>query len=279
MLQLCRLWQRQHKTKLDGVLICGDLGFFPDLSRLDKATKRFAKRDPEELGFAYYFAWPEPAERDRLVRKILGRSGKPEDRVGCDILWCKGNHEDFDLLDEVTRGADVATVDAYDALTFVRCGNVVELAGLQIASVGGAPEPFNESGAKGDSRKWVDGKACNQLVGESFDVLLSHGSPRNIGGESDAWGSQLLRDLVELNQPAYHFYAHHTSAIAPATIANTKCFWMNDVAFQGARRGKFGQVEPGCMGILSWRGENDHEFNLVSDDWFLGVTGDNWLHL
>jgi len=49
MFQLCRLWQKEHKIHLDGVLQCGDIGFFPDISRVDSATRQYAKRDPEEL--------------------------------------------------------------------------------------------------------------------------------------------------------------------------------------------------------------------------------------
>ena len=40
------LWQLRHKRHLDGILQCGDLGYFPDLSRIDDATRRFADEDP-----------------------------------------------------------------------------------------------------------------------------------------------------------------------------------------------------------------------------------------
>ena len=45
MFQLCRLWQVQTGVHLDLVLQCGDLGFFPDPARLDKATQRFRWRE------------------------------------------------------------------------------------------------------------------------------------------------------------------------------------------------------------------------------------------
>jgi hypothetical protein len=39
-------WEREHGTRLDGLLQVGDLGYFPDPARLDKATARQAADDP-----------------------------------------------------------------------------------------------------------------------------------------------------------------------------------------------------------------------------------------
>ena len=279
MLQLCRLWQLNHGRWLDGVLICGDLGFYPDVNRLDKATTNYARRDPEELGFAQYFREPEPVQRDALVERILLGGDEPLEQVTCPILWCPGNHEAFDELEKATGGAPLAAVDAYRAFTHLDDGRTTEVAGVTIGAVGGAPEPVEAHEAKGDPRKYVDERACNRLLGRPFDVLLTHGSPRGIGGESDHLGSFLLRDLVELNQPAYHFFAHHTSPIEPAMIGATQCYWLNDVAFEGARRGRFGVIEAGCMGLLEWRSGSDHSFSLNEDAWLQAVTGDSWKHL
>ncbi|MFW6114397.1 MAG: hypothetical protein ACOC7K_01510 [bacterium] len=77
MFQLCRHWQLNTQTKLDGALICGDLGFFPDLTRLDKATRKYIERDPEEAGFAFYFRQPLPAEQDPQLDRTL--HGAPDD--------------------------------------------------------------------------------------------------------------------------------------------------------------------------------------------------------
>jgi hypothetical protein len=48
---LCERWERESGEKIDLVLQAGDLGAFPDMSRLDKATIRHAEKDPTELGF------------------------------------------------------------------------------------------------------------------------------------------------------------------------------------------------------------------------------------
>ena len=48
--RLATVWAREHATPVAGILQVGDLGYFPDISRLDKATLRHAKDDPTELG-------------------------------------------------------------------------------------------------------------------------------------------------------------------------------------------------------------------------------------
>src|SRR5262249_24122758 len=43
-------WEGEHGVRSDGLLQVGDLGYFPDIARLDKATARHAAADPLELG-------------------------------------------------------------------------------------------------------------------------------------------------------------------------------------------------------------------------------------
>ncbi|HEX5271729.1 MAG TPA: hypothetical protein VFW33_14625, partial [Gemmataceae bacterium] len=46
--RLARAWSREHAIALAGLLQVGDLGYFPDPARFDKATKRHAEKDPLE---------------------------------------------------------------------------------------------------------------------------------------------------------------------------------------------------------------------------------------
>jgi hypothetical protein len=52
VLHLIRCWQMAHRTELDGGLIAGDLGCFPDPTKFDNAARRWIERDPEEAGFS-----------------------------------------------------------------------------------------------------------------------------------------------------------------------------------------------------------------------------------
>ena len=70
---LARAWQLDHGETLDGLLQVGDLGYFPDSTRLDKATKRHAQRDLMELG-AQLVTRRTP-EADRYVRRGAWATG------------------------------------------------------------------------------------------------------------------------------------------------------------------------------------------------------------
>src|ERR1700733_11979062 len=84
--RLASAWGREHGVALSGLLQVGDLGYFPDPTRLDKATARFAADDPLELGTQLVAA--PSLEADAVFHG-----------EGYDVghLWfTAGNHEDFD---------------------------------------------------------------------------------------------------------------------------------------------------------------------------------------
>src|SRR6187431_3132685 len=87
--RLARAFARDHRVRLAGLLQVGDLGYFPDPTRLDRATQRYAEDDELELGAA-----------------LIARSSAAADAVfaaDCvpEALWfTAGNHEDFEALEE-----------------------------------------------------------------------------------------------------------------------------------------------------------------------------------
>src|SRR5579872_6382190 len=70
--RLALAWQREHGERLDGLLQVGDLGWFPDPSRLDRATQRHAEKDPLELGAGLV------AERSREADAVFADPDLPE---------------------------------------------------------------------------------------------------------------------------------------------------------------------------------------------------------
>jgi hypothetical protein len=279
MLQLCRLWQRAQGRHLDLVLQCGDLGYFPDPGRLDKATGRFAKNDPEELGFSRYFALPEPQERDELVERTLTGPSNSLDSLRCPLLWTHGNHEDFAALEHHVGKQCRASVDAYSLLEHLATGAVVAESGLRIAAVGGGPETQRPKAPR-HNWQYVDERACERLLGETFDILITHCAPSGLGGETDHWGSPLLRTIDEFCQPAYHLFAHHKRPIPEGLIGKrTRCIWLDDVTFRRTYNGEFGHLSTGCMAIIHWRGPEDHDLEILDSPWLREVNWHNWRHL
>lgn len=278
MFQLCRLWQRHAGRHLDGILQCGDLGFFPDTTRLDKATKKFARNDQEELGFAEYFALPAPVQSDSVLDATLNGDPDSLETVRAPVVFCHGNHEDFSALEAVTCGAVLSSVDVFERLYFLRSGETADVAGICVGAIGGAPE----SDRCGDeiTGKYVSKRAINRLRKAEFDVLMTHGGPRGAGGETDQWGSQWIRELIDLKQPAFHVYGHHSTRIASAAIGQTTSIWLNDTNFRKTREGLYnGPVEHGCMAVLRWRDRQDSSLEVINTRWFRQVTGATWRHL
>lgn len=55
-------FQQETGEKIDLILQCGDMGIFPDPTKLDKATIRHAESDETELGFSEHFVEPNDVE-------------------------------------------------------------------------------------------------------------------------------------------------------------------------------------------------------------------------
>src|SRR5688572_13426826 len=82
---LARAWAREHRVDVAGLLQVGDLGYFPDVGRMDKATLRHGKDDPLEFGTQLV---TEPnQDADEL---FFG-----DENPGADLWFTAGNHEDF----------------------------------------------------------------------------------------------------------------------------------------------------------------------------------------
>lgn len=163
----------------------GDLGYFPDPARLDRATGRHAAADPLELGA-------------KLVTSPCREADAVFHGQGYDPgrLWfTAGNHEVFEALArrarEGRRGGSFP-VDAYGRILCLRDGEVEALAGpLRVGAVWGiddqAPNARKTTPAGGRIRD----ASLTTLAGSRFDVLLTHDGTRDavlVGSGSEGLG-------------------------------------------------------------------------------------------
>ena len=97
---------------IDLILQCGDMGIFPDLSRMDKATVRHAEADDTEVGFLEHFASPNPE-----AEAVLSRTD-------CNLICVRGNHEDHAFLDRLEAESHDAVfpVDCYRRVYVLKTG-------------------------------------------------------------------------------------------------------------------------------------------------------------
>jgi Icc-related predicted phosphoesterase len=261
MLMLSRAWEKETGRKLDGVLQVGDMGAYPDLSRLDDATRRYADRDADELGFSQYL------QGCREGAELLEGGGWP-------VVWVRGNHEDFDYL---SRFQQPTAVDPWGRLIFLPDGQQYTLAGVRIGAMGGMAPRYERRGrgrvahqktAASDPRL-----VPHQLINTAFvdttpAVLLTHAGPK---APALSAGSQLLTQLCERIRPRVHLFGHHHIALEPVTgPGGSTLIGLEHLEF---RRG---HLQQRCWGILEICGDRVTWTWGDAFDWIAPLNRENY---
>lgn len=263
--RLACAWALEHNIPLSGILQVGDLGYFPDLARLDKATKRHAEIDPLELG-ALDVAAPSPS-----ADRVFAEPECPE------ALWfTAGNHEDFIALKERASASDAVdfAVDAYDRVRCVRDGRVATLTdGLRVAALWGIDDKAPNARRNTPPEARIKDRSATRLSGESFDALLTHEAPRD-AVYADA-GSEAISALIDLARPAVAFFGHYDSDVRDvhSTRGPTRVYHLH--GFELRRHG--GCAEPGSVGLLR-RDDHGLSFEYLDGGWLKTFTRHNWKH-
>jgi hypothetical protein len=263
--RLALTWQRDHGETLAGLLQVGDLGFFPDLSRLDKATRRHAERDAMELGTT--LVTERSCEADALFT---------QQEFGPALWFVPGNHEDYEAL-EILEDAPGRTpqdfaVDYYGRVYCLRDGAVAELpGGLRLGGLWGIDDqaPNHRRTAPRNGR--IRQRSALQLAGTSFNVLLTHDSPRDAMFLDS--GSDAVTAVIQLAQPAFHFFGHYhcPGRIDECDFGATRVFHVHGFEL----RGPGGSAEEGSVGLLRWDGTGG-TFAYLDPAWLRTFTRYNW---
>lgn len=262
--RLAAVWAREHETPLAGLLQVGDLGYFPDLTRLDKATKRHAEADPSELGAQDVIA------RNALADDIF------EDPDCPPALWfTAGNHEDHDALAELANanpGQPDFPVDVYDRVRCVKDGKVVPLdGGPRVGALWGVDADGPNIRRNLARRAYISAKSADRLLAEPFDVLLTHDSPADV--KRVGYGSELISAVIGLARPRFAFFGHYhgDGTRMVGDFGPTEVNHMAGLEF----RGRDGHAEPGSVGALTWA-DGEGRFEFLDDDWLKSITRHNW---
>ena len=260
--KLCRRWEEESGERLDLILQSGDLGAFPDLSRLDQATRRYAERDPTELGFSEHFVSPS-----RSVERVLSD-------LQADMVFVRGNHEDHVFLDKreqlVPRGQAIYPVDCYGRVFCIKGGAIythqVGEEALRILGLGRMEGDFS------DPKHFQDEeleRASDHGTG-SCDVLLTHQPARDFVTKGS--GSELIQLLVLETEPSYHLFGHISKPVFPKPYPDSQTIGVKveDLEWQARETGS--PLKTGAMGILRWHGPDRHQFELVDAPWMQEYT-------
>lgn len=206
--ELVARWEASRKRSIDAVLLAGDVAMFPDLNRIDTATRKHAKSDPTELFSALYI------------------EGKLE--ATHPTYFCRGNHEDHQWL----RSRRNQAVDPAGKIVYLGGGEVHTVGAgtdsVRILTIGGIQPPWEDPYGLGDGRdtsKYFEPKElrlAEKLPPQSADVLLSHDGPYGhcLPRKPEA-GAPVLTRLLETVRPKFHFFGHYGHPPLPSRLGST----------------------------------------------------------
>ena len=262
-LRLAAVWAKEHGRPLAGVLQVGDLGYFPDPSRLDKATLRHAANDPLELGVL------DIVHSSELADSVFDDPDCPP-----GLWFTAGNHEDFDELERLAgssgRQSDFV-VDHYGRVRGIKDGRVATVGGVRVGAVWGVDGEGTNRRTNLPRRGYIRQRAADELLATPFDVLLCHDAPKD--AMRSGYGSEVLSALIGMAQPAFAFFGHYKGdgAKAIADFGPTEVYHM--AGFELHQRD--GTPEPGSVGVLTWA-DGRGVFEYLERDWLKTFTRHNW---
>lgn len=236
---LVDLYQQLTCERIDLILQCGDMGAFPDLEALDKATLKHASGDRDELGFA-----------DHFVKSETNISAFLEE-LNTEMICVRGNHEDHDFLDETEAAHPEAVrfpIDVYRKVWVCKTGY------LQTWQKGKESLTFAGIGRIGDRKgrsekrfiQEYERKALQKLMKkvDTLDVLISH--DKDDRGDQ-GYGMKEIRSFLDEVPCHYHFYGHTGEPYQDRLDENgiTRSIKIRELEFEAG-----GALPEGCMVIL-----------------------------
>lgn len=254
--QRCARWQQETGEQLELILQVGDLGVFPDRSRLDRATRRHSKSDRTVLGFLEHFITSH-AE----VAAILGETT-------CPLLFVRGNHEDHAWLDSLERRAATAPlfpVDAYQRLWCLKTGIPYPFQRanetITIPGIGRIGRPTTSQREKLHYIQLAERQRLERLGAAPIDLLLTHDATRDAIYPSS--GSLEISQALQHQRPAYHFFGHYGGPTRSRRDAKgmTLSYKLPELAWPRPRSTQ--ELDGGLMGLLHWRHQGQHTFELL----------------
>ncbi len=259
--KLAQAWAREHDVALAGLLQVGDLGYFPDPSRYDKATLKYAEKDALERGACLI---AEPSEEADAVFA--------EEHCPPGMWFTAGNHEDYEQLKHWERGAgrwaDSFVVDAYCKVRCIRDGHVAELpGGLRVGALWGIGDRVQRRIPPGAR---ISHRSTTALSGARLDVLLTHESPLDAVHANS--GDDRIDTIIRCAQPAFAFFGHYhpTGCRVEGDYGRTHVYHLCHLELKS-------RAEEGSVGVLTWDGSGG-DFTYLDPAWLRTVTRHNWKH-
>ncbi|SIS74098.1 metallophosphoesterase family protein [Chryseobacterium gambrini] len=261
--KLVDLYQKETGSKIDFILQCGDLGAYPNIENLDKATIKHAQYDRDELGFHDDFTKENPE-----IKVFLNE-------LNINMICVRGNHEDHDFLDELEKenpDQSIFPIDIYGRVFVCRSGleqtletedEVLHFVGIgRIGDRKGRSEKrFIQDYERFEIKKLLK-------TNNTFDVLITHDKDDSQSG----YGMTEIREVLDNVIFQYHFYGHTGEPFREETDVNgiTQSIKVRELEFN-----ENGMLEKGGMIILT-KENGELNIEIVDENFTNKMTKFNW---
>lgn len=262
--KLVDLYQKETGNTVDFILQCGDMGAYPHIDNLDKATVKHAQYDRDELGFHDDFTKVNPN-----IKSFL-------DELNIKMICVRGNHEDHDFLDNLENEnsqTSLFPIDIYGKVFVCKSGFIQELKTknevLTFVGIGrigdrkGRTEKrFIQEYERKEIRKLLKTK-------DVFDLLITHDKDDS---SQRGYGMSEIREVLDNIIFHYHFYGHTGEPFKQETDFNgiTQSIKIKELEFNES-----GILEKGCMIILTKENE-ELSIEIVDQKLTNTMTKYNW---
>lgn len=261
--KLVDYYQQTTGKKIDLILQCGDLGAYPDLEKLDKATIRHAQYDRDELGFYDDFCL-----ENSVIRQFL-------DQLNIDMVCVRGNHEDHDFLDRMEQDYSTESrfpIDVYKRVWMCKTGweqtfttNDGTLSFVGVGRIGDRKQRSEARFIQEYERKMI--RKIEQSK-TTFDLLITHDKEDNV----PEYGMAEIRELLDEVPFLYHFYGHTGEPFKCELASNgiTQSVKVKELEFE-----RSGALPQSCMLILE-KNATEIQLEIVDQKLTNRFTKHNW---
>lgn len=264
---MVREFAEVYGESIDAIFQCGDVGAFPNLDKLDKATIKHANNNRDELGFFDDFTKPNDHTEAALRR------------LGVDMYCVRGNHEDHDFLDELEResGEDAWAfpIDCYKHVFMLKSGVVMPFqhfgTTLNVLGIGRIGDRKNRT----ESRFLQDyeRECITETIRQKphIHVLLTHDTAHDM--TEQGYGMKELRTVLDELIPEVHFFGHTGK---PYTVRLDNNELTQSVKIKELEFDSEGRLPEGCMIILTVKVNGKLSFEAVPREFTDRFTQKNW---
>jgi predicted phosphodiesterase len=265
--KLVDLYQKETGNKIDLILQCGDIGAFPSITNLDKATLRHALDDPDELGFMDDFVAKNPS-----IEKYLND-------LNLNMICVRGNHEDHLYLDEIERASGkqnpLFPIDIYRRVWVCKSGMEQEfikddviLRFVGIGRIGDRKGRKSPEFIQDYERKVIQKLHHSK---QTFDILITHDKDDS---SQRGYGMPEIQALLNNVLFHFHFYGHTGEPFYQEIAVNgiTQAIKIKELEFN-----RNGMLSEGCMVILEKKDNyTEMEMKIVEQSITNKITKHNW---